>query len=108
MVLIIRPICASSSYSGGRHIIKQDSRKVFEALYTHDGELLTIEDVAKITNLKKSTVDGIFTSAIQRKNFGTRTLTEIKSNDGTYKAVKFLSLTPAGKRFAEENFVKTS
>ena len=63
---------------------------------------MTTEDVAKLTNLEKSTVNGIFTSAIQRKNFGTRTLAKIKLNDGTYKAVKFLSLTPAGKRFAEE------
>ena len=102
MVLIIRPVCASSSYSGGLPIIKQDSKKVLEALYIHDGELLTTEDVAKLTNLEKSTVNGIFTSAIQRKNFGTRTLAKIKLNDGTYKAVKFLSLTPAGKRFAEE------
>ena len=102
MVLIIRPVYASSSYSGGLPIIKQDSKKVFEALYIHDGELLTTEDVAKLTNLEKSTVNGIFTSAIQRKNFGTRTLARIKLNDGTYKAVKFLSLTPAGKKFAEE------
>ena len=102
MVLIIRPICASSSYSGGLPIIKQDSKKVLEALYIHNGELLTIEDVAKLTNLEKSTVNGIFTSAIQLKNFGTRTLAKIKLNDGAYKAVKFLSLTPAGKRFAEE------
>ena len=102
MVLIIRPVYASSSYSGGLPIIKQDSKKVFEALYIHNGELLTTEDVAKLTNLEKSTVNGIFTSAIQRKNFGTRTLARIKLNDGTYKAVKFLSLTPAGKKFAEE------
>ena len=102
MVLIIRPVYASSSYSGGLPIIKQDSKKVFEALYIHNEELLTTEDVAKLTNLEKSTVNGIFTSAIQRKNFGTRTLAKIKLNDGTYKAVKFLSLTPAGKRFAEE------
>lgn len=102
MVLIIRPVCASSSYSGGLPIIKQDSKKVFEALYIHNGELLTTEDVAKLTNLEKSTVNGIFTSAIQRKNFGTRTLAKIKLNDGTYKTVKFLSLTPAGKKFAEE------
>lgn len=102
MVLIIRPVCASSSYSGGLSIIKQDSKKVFEALYIHNGELLTTEDVAKLTNLEKSTVNGIFTSAIQRKNFGTRTLAKIKLNDGTYKTVKFLSLTPAGKKFAEE------
>ena len=69
MVFIIRPVCASSSHSCGRTIIKQDSKKVLEALYIHDGELLTTEDVAKITNLEKRTIDGIFTS-IQRKNFG--------------------------------------
>ena len=101
MVFIIRPVCSSSSHSCGRTIIKQDSKKVLEALYIHDGELLTTEDVAKITNLEKRTVDGIFTS-IQRKNFGIRTLTESKLNDGTYRTIKFLSLTSAGKKFFEE------
>ena len=101
MVLIIRPVCASSSYSGGRTIVKQDSKKVLEALYIHDGELLTTEDVAKITNLEKRTVDGIFTS-IQRKNFGIRTPAKIKLKNGTYQMVKFLSLTSAGKKFFEE------
>ena len=101
MVLIIKPVCASSSYSCGRTIVKLDSKKVLEALYIHDRESLTAEDVAKITNLEKRAVDGIFTS-IQRKNFGIRTPAKIKLKDGTYQAVKFLSLTTAGKKFAEE------
>ena len=82
--------------------LRPNSRKVLEALYIYDGELLTAADVAKITKLEKRIVDGIFTSAIQRKNLGIRTSAEIELKDGTHKAVKFLSLTSAGKRFAEE------
>ena len=82
--------------------LKLNSRKVLEALYIYDGELLTAADVAEITKLEKRTVDGIFTSVIQRKNFGIRTPAEIELEDGTYRAVKFLSLTSAGRKFAEE------
>jgi hypothetical protein len=82
--------------------LKPNSRKVLEALYIYDGELLTAADVAEITKLEKRAVDGIFTSAIQRKNLGIRTPAEIELDDGTHRAVKFLSLTPAGKKFADE------
>ena len=52
--------------------------------------------VAEALGLEKRTVDGIFTSAIQRKGFGVRTPAEVELDDGTHKAVKFLSLTDAG------------
>jgi hypothetical protein len=44
-------------------------------------------------------VDGIFTSAIQRKGLGIRTPAEIELEDGTHRSVKFLSLTAAGMAF---------
>ena len=49
--------------------------------------------------LEKRSVDGIFTSAIQRKGLGVRTPAEIELEDGTHKAVKFLQLTPEGMAF---------
>ena len=54
---------------------------------------------AEALGLEKRSVDGIFTSAIQRKGLGVRTPAEIELDDGTHKAVKFLSLTPAGMSF---------
>ena len=72
---------------------------VFKYLKENHGTNLTAADVAEVLSLEKRTVDGIFTSAIQRKGLGVRTLAEIELEDGTHKQVKFLSLTPAGMAF---------
>lgn len=57
---------------------------------------VTAADVAAALNLEKRSVDGIFTSAIQRKGYGVRVAAEVELEDGTHKAVKFLKLTDAG------------
>ena len=46
-------------------------------------------------NFQKKSVDGIFTSAIQRKGFGVRQEVKVETEDGV-KTVKFLKLTPEG------------
>jgi transcriptional regulator GlxA family with amidase domain len=79
--------------------MKENSRKVFEYLKANNGTDLTAADVAAALNLEKRSVDGIFTSAIQRKGLGVRTPAEVELEDGTHKAVKLLSLTPAGMAF---------
>lgn len=79
--------------------MKENSRKVFEYLKANNGADLTAADVAAALSLEKRSVDGIFTSAIQRKGLGVRTPAEIELEDGTHKAVKILSLTPAGMAF---------
>lgn len=79
--------------------MKENSRKVFEYLKANNGADLTAADVAAALNLEKRSVDGIFTSAIQRKGLGVRTPAEVELEDGTHKAVKLLSLTPAGMAF---------
>lgn len=58
---------------------------------------VTAADVADALGLEKRSVDGIFTSAIQRKNLGVREEAEIELDDGTHKKVKFLKLTDAGR-----------
>ena len=68
-------------------------------LKTINGQDVTAADVAEALGLEKRSVDGIFTSAIQRKQLGVRTPAEIELEDGTHKAVKLLSLTPAGMAF---------
>lgn len=79
--------------------MKPNSKTVLEYLKAHNGENLTAADVADATGLEKKQVDGIFTSAIQRKGLGVRTPAEVELEDGTHRAVKFLSLTPAGMAF---------
>ena len=79
--------------------MKENSRKVFEYLKANNDADLTAADVATALGLEKRSVDGIFTSAIQRKGLGVRTPAEVELEDGTHKAVKLLSLTPAGMAF---------
>jgi hypothetical protein len=86
--------------------MKENSKKVFNYLKQVNGTDVTAADVAEALNLEKRSVDGIFTSAIQRKGLGVRTPAEIELEDGSHKAVKFLSLTEAGMSFdpdAEES-----
>ena len=79
--------------------MKENSKKVLNYLKEVAGENVTAADVAVAQGLEKRKVDGIFTSAIQRKQLGVRTPAEIELEDGTHKQVKFLSLTPAGMAF---------
>ena len=79
--------------------MKENSRKVFEYLKANNTADLTAADVAAALGLEKRSVDGIFTSAIQRKGLGVRTPAEVELEDGTHKAVKLLSLTPAGMAY---------
>ena len=80
--------------------MKENSKKVLNYLKSiNGGDPVTAADVAEALGLEKRQVDGIFTSAIQRKNLGVRTPAEIELEDGTHKAVTFLSLTPAGMEF---------
>jgi hypothetical protein len=79
--------------------MKENSKNVLNYLKSVNGENVTAADVAEALGLEKRQVDGIFTSAIQRKGLGVRTPAEIELEDGTHKAVKFLSLTEAGMGF---------
>ncbi len=79
--------------------MKENSKRVLNYLKEIAGENVTAADVAATLGLEKRSVDGIFTSAIQRKGLGVRTPAEIELEDGTHKQVKFLSLTPAGMAF---------
>ena len=73
-----------------------NSKMVFEFLKENNGVDLTAADVAEALSLEKRQIDGIFTSAIQRKGYGIRVPGEIELEDGTHKAVKWLHLTDEG------------
>lgn len=80
-------------------MLKPNTIAVINYLKEVNGQNVTAADVAEALGLEKRTVDGIFTSAIQRKELGIRTPAEIELPDGTHKQVKFLSLTDAGMAF---------
>jgi hypothetical protein len=79
--------------------MKENSIKVLNYLKSINGQNVTSADVAEALGFEKRSVDGIFTSAIQRKGLGVRTPAEVELEDGTHKSVKFLSLTAAGMAF---------
>ena len=76
--------------------MKPNTKAVIEYLQGQNGADLTAADVAETLGLDKKQVDGIFTSAIQRKGFGFREEAEIELEDGNHKKVKFLKLTADG------------
>ena len=77
-------------------MLKPNTVSVINYLKEVNGQNVTAADVSEALGLEKRTVDGIFTSAIQRKGLGIRTPAEVELEDGTHKAVKFLSLTQEG------------
>lgn len=79
--------------------MKENSKKVLEYLKSINGQDVTAADVADALGLEKRSVDGIFTSAIQRKGLGIRVPAEIELEDGTHKSVKFLQLNDAGMAY---------
>ena len=79
--------------------MKENSKNVLLYLKSVNGSDVTAADVADALGLEKRQVDGIFTSAIQRKGLGVRVPAEIELEDGTHKAIKFLRLTDAGMAF---------
>ena len=79
--------------------LKENSRKVFDYVKAHDGEDFTAKDIAKALDLAIQSVNGIVTSAFQRKGLMERVPAEIENADGTHDKVKLIKLTDAGKAF---------
>ena len=77
-------------------MLKPNTVSVINYLKEVNGQNVTAADVAEALGLEKRTVDGIFTSAIQRKGLGIRTPADVELEDATHKAVKFISLTEEG------------
>ena len=79
--------------------LKENSRKVLDYVKANDGTNMTAADIAAGTGLEVKQVNGIVTSAFQKKGLMQRTPAEIQLEDGTHKAVKFISLTDEGRNF---------
>ena len=78
---------------------KENSRKVFDYVKAHEGEDFTAKDIAAALDLAVQSVNGIVTSAFQRKGLMERIPAEIENADGTHDKVKLIKLTDAGKAF---------
>lgn len=79
--------------------MKENSLKVFNYLKEVNGAEVTAADIATALGLEKKSVDGIVTSALQRKGLAERIPAEIQLEDGSHKPVKFIKLTAAGMEF---------
>ena len=82
--------------------LKENSRKVLDYVKANDGTNMTAADIAAGTGLEVKQVNGIVTSAFQKKGLMKRTPAEIQLEDGTHKAVKFIKLTAEGQEFDPE------
>ena len=88
--------------------MSDNSKKVLNYMKEINGAGVTAADVAAALGLEKRQVDGIFTSAIQRKGYGVRIPAEVELEDGSHKPVKFLKLTDAGMAFDPDAVVEAA
>ena len=82
--------------------LKENSKTVFNYVKAHDGEDFTAKDIAEATGLNVRQVNGIVTSAFQKKGLMAREEAEVTLQDGTHDKVKFIRLTDAGRAFDPE------
>lgn len=77
--------------------MKPNTKAVLEYLKSvHGKKDVTAADVAAELGLDVKQVNGIFTAALQRKEYGYREEVEIQLDDGSHTKVKILHLTDAG------------
>ena len=88
--------------------MSDNSKKVLNYMKEINGADVTAADVAAALGLEKRQVDGIFTSAIQRKGYGVRIPAEVELEDGSHTPVKFLKLTDAGMAFDPDAVVEAA
>lgn len=79
--------------------LKDNSRKVFDYVKSMNGANVTAADIANATGLETRSVNGIVTSAFQKKGLMERIPAEIELENGTHKAIKFIKLTAEGEAF---------
>lgn len=82
--------------------LKPNSIAVFNYVKENDGADFTAQDIAEALNLEVKSVNGIVTSAFQKKGLMTREEAEVELADGSHKKVKFIRLTDAGRDFDPE------
>ena len=79
--------------------LKENSKKVFDYVKKHEDENITAKDIAKALDFDPRSVNGIVTSAFQRKGLMQRIDAEVENSDGTHDKVKLIKLTDEGRGF---------
>lgn len=83
--------------------LSEKAKIVYDYVKAHDGEDFTAADIEAATGLSKKVVDGVVTSAFQKKELMKRTEAEVEvtGDDGkvTHKKVKFITFTDKGREF---------
>ena len=79
--------------------LSENSLIVLNYVKANEGNDITASDIAEGTGLSVRSVNGIVTSAFQRKGLMERVEAEVELEDGTHKTVKFIKLTDEGKAF---------
>ena len=82
--------------------LKPNSIAVFNFVKENDGADFTAQDIADALGLEVKSVNGIVTSAFQKKGLMLREEAEIELADNSHKKVKFIRLTDAGREFDPE------
>ena len=80
-------------------MLKPNSKLVYEYVKANGEGNITAADIAEGTKLDVKQVNGIVTSAFQRKGLMERVVAEVELEDGSHKQVKFVKLTEDGKAF---------
>ena len=80
-------------------MLKPNSKLVYNYVKENQGTNLTAASIAEGTGLETKQVNGIVTSAFQKKGLMERIPAEIELADGSHKAVKLIRLTDAGMAF---------
>ena len=83
-------------------MLKPNSKLVFDYVKENGDKNITANDIAEGTGLAVRSVNGIITSAFQRKGLMERVPAEIEMPDGTHKAIKLIKLTAEGEAFDPE------
>ena len=83
-------------------MLKPNSKLVFEYVKNNQDKNITANDIAEGTGLAVRSVNGIVTSAFQRKGLMERVPAEVELEDGSHKAVKLIKLTAEGEAFDPE------
>ena len=80
--------------------LSENSRTVLDYVKSVDGvKNVTAKDIAEATGLTARQVNGIVTSAFQKKDLMARAEAEIENENGTHDKVKYVVLTDLGRAF---------
>jgi DNA-binding MarR family transcriptional regulator len=82
--------------------MKPNALAVWNFINENDGADFTASDIAEALGLEVKSVNGIITSAFQKKGLTIREEAEVELADGSHKKVKLIRLTEQGRAFTPD------